>query len=147
MKKDADEEAQNTETLEEKIEAERMALSSEGLTPVTKESFFAWKARRAERKQKELEDKMREEELKLVSKGKGGTGGAKRNNIMSGRALFAYNPDLFQDDDNAGAADDYTEESKEGEKKDTKTYESKVAVDSELFAADAGQVEEEVDFD
>lgn len=125
-----------------------MALSSEGLTPVTKESFFAWKARRAERKQKELEDKMKEEEAKLASKGKGGTGGAKRNNIMSGRALFAYNPDLFKDDDNAGAADDYTEEeSKEGEKKDTKNYESKVAVDAELFAAEDGQVEEEVDFD
>ena len=35
-------------TLEEKIEEERAALPSEGLTPVTKESFFAWKAKRAE---------------------------------------------------------------------------------------------------
>lgn len=38
------------ETLEEKIEKERAALPSKGLTPVTKESFFAWKARRAEQK-------------------------------------------------------------------------------------------------
>ena len=44
------------ETLVEKIEKERAALPSEGLTPVTKESFFAWKARRAEQKQKALED-------------------------------------------------------------------------------------------
>ena len=36
------------ETLEEKIEKERAELPSEGLTPVTKESFFAWKVRRAE---------------------------------------------------------------------------------------------------
>ena len=34
-------------TLEEKIELERAALPSEGLTPITKESFFAWKAKRA----------------------------------------------------------------------------------------------------
>ena len=31
----------------EKIEEERAALKSDGLTPVTKESFFAWKERRA----------------------------------------------------------------------------------------------------
>jgi len=35
-------------TLEEIIEEERAALPSEGLTPVTKESFFAWKKKRAE---------------------------------------------------------------------------------------------------
>ena len=46
----------DTATMEEKIEEERAALPSEGLTPVTKESFFAWKAKRAEKKQKEIED-------------------------------------------------------------------------------------------
>ena len=35
------------QTIEEKIEEERAALPSEGLTPVTKENFFAWKERRA----------------------------------------------------------------------------------------------------
>ena len=44
------------ETLEEKIEKERAALPNEGLTPVTAESFKAWKIRRAEQKQKALED-------------------------------------------------------------------------------------------
>ena len=34
--------------MEEEIEEERAALKSDGLTPVTKESFFAWKKRRAE---------------------------------------------------------------------------------------------------
>lgn len=37
-------------TLEEKIEQERIALPSEGLIPVTLESFMKWKADRAERK-------------------------------------------------------------------------------------------------
>lgn len=37
----------DTATLEEKIEEERAALPAEGLTPVTKESFFKWKADRA----------------------------------------------------------------------------------------------------
>ena len=85
---------------------------------------------------------MREEEIKLASKGKGNIGGAgRKNNIMTGRALFAYNPDLFQDDDNAGGADAYDEEQKE-----TGKEEVKVAVDGKLFGADAG-VDEEVDFD
>jgi len=34
-------------TLEEKIEEERAALPAEGLTPVTKENFKAWKLKRA----------------------------------------------------------------------------------------------------
>jgi hypothetical protein len=95
---------------------------------------------------------MREEEAKLASKGKGGTGGGKRNNILSGRALFAYNPDLFKDDENAGVADDYEEEQKEMEtipekKDDGGKGEEKVAVDKDLFAAETGDLEEDVDFD
>ena len=42
-------------TLEEKIEEERAALPSEGLTPVTLESFKQWKADRATKKQAELD--------------------------------------------------------------------------------------------
>ena len=40
----------DSKTLEERIEEERAALKSDGLTPVTKESFFAWKERRAKKK-------------------------------------------------------------------------------------------------
>ena len=43
----AEREKKDERTLEEQIEEDRMALPSEGLTPVTKESFFAWKERRA----------------------------------------------------------------------------------------------------
>lgn len=51
-------------TLEEKIEEERAALRSEDLTPVTADTFAAWKKRRAEMKEEELERKIKEEEAK-----------------------------------------------------------------------------------
>lgn len=40
-----------TRTIEEIIEEERALLKFDDLTPVTKESFFAWKKRRAAKKQ------------------------------------------------------------------------------------------------
>ena len=44
------EESDEEMTLEEKIEEERANLPSEGLTPVTFETFMKWKADRAQRK-------------------------------------------------------------------------------------------------
>ena len=82
------------ETLEEKIEKERAALPADGLTPVTKESFFAWKKRRAEQKQKALEDQMKESEVKAAL---GRATKKAHKGVMNGRALFTFNPDLFKD--------------------------------------------------
>ena len=98
-------------TIEEKIEEERSKLPTEGLTPVTYESLMAWKQRKAERKQKELEEKMKEEAKKVGGKG---------SNILSGRALFKYDPNLFQDDEAAADGDVYEErnEDEEEEKKE-----------------------------
>ena len=45
-KKDMLDRKNDDRTLEEIIEEERAALPNEGLTPVTKESFFAWKDKR-----------------------------------------------------------------------------------------------------
>jgi hypothetical protein len=45
-------------TLEEKIEEERRLLPNEGLIPVTFETFTQWKKDKADRKQKELEEKI-----------------------------------------------------------------------------------------
>mmetsp|Transcript_9986 Transcript_9986/g.16789 ORF Transcript_9986/g.16789 Transcript_9986/m.16789 type:complete len:111 (-) Transcript_9986:343-675(-) len=56
MRKERENQDQVQQTIEEIIEEERAALPSTGLTPVTKESFFAWKAKRAEQKQKDLEE-------------------------------------------------------------------------------------------
>ena len=82
-------------TLEEKIEEERAALPSEGLTPVTLESFNKWKEDRAARKQAELEAKIAAEEAK-------GKKDKSQMAFMSGRALFTLNPDLFEDAEDAG---------------------------------------------
>ena len=68
---------------------------------------------------------------------KKGTGG--KNSIMNGRALFTYNPDLFVDDENA--VDDKDMEAIEEEK------EEEAKVDNDLFANEAVDEDEEVDFD
>jgi hypothetical protein len=81
----AREEDDDEMTLEEKIEEERAALESSKCTPVTLETFNDWKKRKAERKQKELEERMKEESKK--TKGS--------HNILSGKALFKYDPNLF----------------------------------------------------
>ena len=95
-------------TVEEKIEEERAALPSDGLTPVTLETFNAWKQRKAERKQAELEERMREE-AKGKEKGQKGAG------VLSGRMLFKYDPTLFQDDEAAAEGDIYEERNEEEE--------------------------------
>ena len=107
LEKAALEDDEDEMTIEEKIEEERAALPSEGLTPVTLESFMEWKRRKAERKQKELEEKMKEEAKKAGSKGGSG--------ILSGRALFKYDPNLFQDDEAAAGVDLYEERNEEEE--------------------------------
>lgn len=129
MKKEAAERAADETTIEEKIEEERAALKFEGLTPVTKESFFAWKERRAAAKQKALEDELKAAQEDKQAKKNAGKG---KNSIMNGRALFTYNPEMFKDDDAAVGADDL--------KKDE---ESKV--DNALFANEV--IDEDVDFD
>lgn len=81
-------------------------MPSEGLIPVTKASFEEWKIRKAEKKQKDLEDRMKEESKKV---------GGKASNILSGRALFKYDPNLFQDDDEAADMETYEERNEEDE--------------------------------
>jgi len=140
----ADESSDDEEpmTLEEKIEEERAALPSEGLTPVTADSFKAWKEGRAAEKAAELEAKIAAENAK-------GKKDAGQMAFMSGKALFTYNPDLFEDAD--GAADDYSEEGEE-ETKDDKPMDTdnqeeskEVKVDQELFQDDGA--DDDVDFD
>ena len=148
-------------TIEEKIEEERAKLPSDGLTPVTLATFMEWKKRKAERKQKELEEKMKEEVKKAGAKGGAG--------ILSGRALFKYDPTLFQDDEAAAAGDVYEERNEEEEEDKQEegvieggaddadgdvqgaTEDGVGAVDEDLFkggaAEEGGEEEEEPDFD
>lgn len=56
-----DDDGEDKLTLEETIEEDRAALPSEGLIPVTLESFTEWKRQRALKKQADLEARVKEE--------------------------------------------------------------------------------------
>ncbi len=137
-------------TLEEKIEEERAALPSDGLTPVTLETFNKWKEDRAARKKAELEAKIAAEEAK-------GKKDKAQMAFMSGRALFQFNPDLFEDAEDAGddivfeedeiAAEEAKAAAEESKEEESKSAAAAVHVDSDLFAEDAAAADEEVDFD
>ena len=58
-RKEAEAAEMDTTTIEEKIEEERNKLKADDLTPVTKESFFAWKEKRKIAKQAALEEEMK----------------------------------------------------------------------------------------
>ena len=122
-KKIADEEKEEVIPLEEQIEEERRALPSEGLTPVTLESFKKWKEEKARKKQEDLEKQLEQEKAK----------GSKGRNILTGKALFAYDASLFQDDD-AAVDDDMYEERVESDAEEAKEEcKEQVAVDEQLF--------------
>lgn len=84
--------------IEEIIEEKRAALPPGG-TPVTKESFKAWKEKKEAERQSQVE-----EERQALAKKSGGKGLA----ALSGRDLFTFDATLFDVDDE-GAASDYDE--------------------------------------
>eukprot|EP00630_Chrysocystis_fragilis_P005734 CAMPEP_0197389872 /NCGR_PEP_ID=MMETSP1165-20131217/2005_1 /TAXON_ID=284809 /ORGANISM="Chrysocystis fragilis, Strain CCMP3189" /LENGTH=277 /DNA_ID=CAMNT_0042915319 /DNA_START=33 /DNA_END=866 /DNA_ORIENTATION=+ len=88
-------------SLEQMIEEQREAMRKEGKegTPVTAESFAAWKRRKAERLREEQEAILKAEQLKK----KGGKG----LSVLSGKQLFAHDASLFVDDDDAQDKDAY----------------------------------------
>ena len=62
---------------------------------MTFDSFQKWKAEKAEKKQRELEERLAAEQaVKGGGKGKPGTV-QQSYGIMSGKALFTYDPTLF----------------------------------------------------
>ncbi|CCL98649.1 uncharacterized protein FIBRA_00651 [Fibroporia radiculosa] len=85
----ADAEKANVISLEEFLEVERHKLGS-NLTPVTPESFAKWKQTRMDKKQGEEE---------ALRKAKDAQHAAGKNSGMSGRDLFTYNPEWFEDED------------------------------------------------
>ena len=126
MKKAAEAEATDQITLEEFLETERHAIKK--ITPVTAESFAAWK--KARLAAAEAENKARA--LKRETEYKAG----KLAGMVSGRDLFVYNPDLFKDDDEAMEVD-YTnrEEPAEDNERDG------IQVQDESLFQDLGDLE------
>jgi len=86
------EEEENKISLEENIDELRKTV--EAKTPITLETFTAWKKKRAE--EKAAEDEKAEKEKGAKKKTVSGVMGQ-----MSGRALFSFDPTMFQDDDEA----------------------------------------------
>ena len=91
----------------ELIEIERAKLPNTGLTKVTADTFKAWKEARDKRKLAEMKTAVEESAKK-------GASGGKDFKIMSGRALFTFNPDLFVDDADADE-DVYSDDGGESE--------------------------------
>ncbi|KAH9481167.1 Translation machinery-associated protein 46 [Psilocybe cubensis] len=100
----------NTISLEEFLEVERHKLGS-NLTPVTPETFAIWKKTRMDKKQAELDALKKAKDLQN-SMGK--------SSGMSGRDLFQYNPEWFEDDEDDDGSDDWDLEQyrREKEKED-----------------------------
>ena len=71
--------------LEEVLEEERSKITAAMGTPVTRERFYAWKEEKKKKKEEETEKKRKEEAKKTGTKG---------TNVLSGRALFKYDPRL-----------------------------------------------------
>jgi len=127
QKKAADEAAKaNVISLEEFLEVERHKLGT-NLTPVTPESFAKWKQTRMDKKEAEAE---------VLRKAKENQQAAGKYNGMSGRDLFAFNPDWFDDEDAGDEEDwDFSAYRKEKEKEDQLAEERLIQQFNEGFSA------------
>jgi len=96
-KKKADE-AESTITIEDLIEKERAALSSNNLTKVTIQTFIAWKKKKI--KEKKMAEK--EEENKRRNDMKSGKMGG-----LSGRDMFIFDPNMIGDTEEDNEAEDF----------------------------------------
>ncbi|KAF8839644.1 hypothetical protein BDN67DRAFT_931837 [Paxillus ammoniavirescens] len=87
----------NVISLEEFLETERHKLGP-NLTPVTPETFATWKKTRMNKKEAEAEAMRKTKEAQHA---------AGKNTGMSGRDLFQYNPEWFEDQDDGEESDEF----------------------------------------
>ncbi|TFK36696.1 hypothetical protein BDQ12DRAFT_633557 [Crucibulum laeve] len=109
----------NVISLEEFLEVERHKLGT-NLTPVTPESFAKWKKTRMDKKTAEQE---------AMRKAKESHSAAGKSNGMSGRDLFQYNPEWFEDEEEGDASDDWdlTQYRRQKEEEDAAAEELRIA--------------------
>lgn len=117
---ESSEDEDNKITMEQEIEEERALLDSTKCTPVTLASFNAWKERKVQEKQAALEAKIKAEEAK-------GKKDKSQMAFMSGRALFDYNPDMFEDDEGADTEIVFEEDEEQKEDDATQASQTKSA--------------------
>ncbi|KAH9945114.1 uncharacterized protein BXZ73DRAFT_37931 [Epithele typhae] len=112
-----DAEKANAISLEEFLEVERHKLGP-NLTPVTPESFAKWKQTRMNKKQAAEE---------AMKKAKDDRHAAGKNSGMSGRDLFTYNPEWFEDEEEADEEEwDLEMYRKQKEEEDLKAEEERI---------------------
>ncbi|KAG6820089.1 hypothetical protein H0H93_005518 [Arthromyces matolae] len=130
QKKALDEAAKaNQISLEEFLEVERHKLGP-NLTPVTPETFAIWKKTRMDKKEAETE---------ALRKAKDAQNAAGKNVGMSGRDLFTYNPEWFEDEEEDGGDDwDLDKYRREKQAEDEQAEEQRIAA---LSLEDEGNVD------
>lgn len=107
----------------EEIEEERKKLNLLQCTPVTIETFNKWKEERKLKQVEELKEQVKEASKKSSS----------RNKILSGRALFTFDPTLFVDDEGAADDDEYDiKDDDDDEPRDSEDY-TETVNDADLF--------------
>ncbi|EPR60241.1 putative zinc finger (C-x8-C-x5-C-x3-H)-2 [Toxoplasma gondii GT1] len=93
-------EVDEEEPIEVIVERERAALPAGG-TPVTLETFTAWKEKKEQERIAAVEAQRQAEAKK---------GGNRGLHVLTGRDLFQYDPSLFVDDEGAAGEADYEED-------------------------------------
>ncbi|TFY66361.1 hypothetical protein EVG20_g4729 [Dentipellis fragilis] len=113
----AEAEKANTISIEEFLEVERHKLGT-NLTPVTRETFAKWKATRMDKKAAEEEAARNAKDTQHA---------AGKNAGMSGRDLFQYNPEWFEDSDEEDEEDwDLAKYRREQEDRDVAEEEERI---------------------
>jgi len=107
----------NVISLEEFLEVERHKLGS-NMTPVTPETFAVWKKTRMDKKEAEQE---------AMRKAKEVHNSAGKNTGMSGRDLFQYNPEWFEDEDEGDDDWDLNKYRREKEAEDLAAEQMRIA--------------------
>ncbi|CAI5740363.1 unnamed protein product [Peronospora farinosa] len=120
-------------SIEEIIEQQRAKLGPNGGTPVTEETLAKWKADKQARKKADETKRLKEQAKKTGGRG-----------IMSGRALFTFDPTLFRDDADADdeAYSVHSEEEDDGEDDDKNSL---LAVDAAAAVMDKSLYLQDVD--
>ncbi|KAI0052313.1 hypothetical protein FA95DRAFT_1483671 [Auriscalpium vulgare] len=113
-----DAEKANAITIEEFLETERHKLGP-NLTPVTPESFAKWKQTRMSKKDAEAE---------ALRKTKDQQAAAGKSSGMSGRDLFQYNPEWFEDSDDGEDEWDLAKYRRESEDAELAAEEERIRV-------------------
>lgn len=114
--------------LEERIDEQRMKLDHTKGIAVTPETFAKWK--KAQRKKKNIKKAKAKKEAVKKNAGRA---------MMSGRDLFAFNPDVFVDDEDAVDEIDFSDEDVEDNKDNAqdKTIDEVVTqINEDLFLDD-----------